>query len=138
MISRNNRASLPKIAFALFVLFTFNAKGQSTVWTSSKQPLQEIEQLRKQIKAPVFKNKDDNITDFGAKGDGTTKNSEAFKKAIETCSANGGGRVVVPAGKWLTGPLYLKSNVNLHLQDNAVILFSQDPNDYPIVFTRWE
>jgi polygalacturonase len=138
MNSRKYRAGLPKIAFALVVLITINAKGQSKVWTSSKQPLQEIEQLRKLIKAPIFKNKDYNITDFGAKGDGTTKNSDAFKKAIEACSANGGGRVVVPAGKWLTGPLYLKSNVNLHLQDNATILFSQDPKDYPIVFTRWE
>src|SRR5213075_2449658 len=108
------------------------------VWTTSKQPLQEIEQLRKKIKPPIFKNQDFIITDFGATGDGITKNTEAFRKAIDTCAASGGGRVVVPAGKFLTGAIYLKSNVNLHLQNNATIVFSHDTTDYPVVFTRWE
>jgi len=97
-----------------------------------------MEDVRKLIKAPVFKDKNFVVTDFGAKGDGSTKNTEAFKKAIEACNAAGGGHVVVPAGNFLTGPIYLKSNVDLHLQDNAVISFSHDTKDYPIVLTRWE
>jgi polygalacturonase len=134
---RNHPAGIPVIIAGL-LLFTFTAKAQSVVWTTSKQPLQEIEQLRKQIKAPLFKNQDFIITDFGATGDGMTKNTEAFRKAIDACVASGGGRVVVPAGKFLTGAIYLKSNVNLYLQNDATILFSHDTTDYPIVFTRWE
>jgi polygalacturonase len=108
------------------------------VWTSASQPLQEIEALRKQITAPVFKNKDYNITDFGGKGDGITKNTAAFKKAIEACNAGGGGRVVVPAGKFFTGPIYLKSNVNLYISAEATIVFSKDTKDYPLALVRWE
>ncbi|RZJ27692.1 MAG: glycoside hydrolase family 28 protein, partial [Chryseobacterium sp.] len=65
--------------------------------------------------------------------------TSAFKKAIETCAANGGGRVVVPKGTFLSGAIHLKSNVNLHLSDGAKILFSRNPDDYlPMVFSRWE
>jgi polygalacturonase len=126
------------MTLAALLVFTFTVKAQPTVWTSSKQPLQEIAQLRNLIKAPVFKKTDFVITAFGAIADGVTKNTEAFKKAIEACAVNGGGRVVVPAGTFLTGPIYLKSNVNLHLQNEATIVFSHDATDYPIVFTRWE
>ena len=129
---------LPLLAAVLMLCMGLVQKDKPKVWTSNTQPLKEMEQLRKVIKAPVFKQKDFLVTAYGAKGDGVTKNSEAFKKAIAACNANGGGRVVVPAGKFLTGAIYLKSNVNLHLKDNAIILFSRDPKDYPIVFTRWE
>lgn len=111
---------------------------QAKVWKSVEEPLKEMEQVRKLIKAPVFKNKDYIITDFGAKGDNTTMNTEAFKKAIEACNKNGGGRVVVPAGSFLTGPIHLKSNVNLHLKEGSVVVFSRDTKDYPLVLMRWE
>jgi polygalacturonase len=108
-------------------------------WESSNQPLNEMQKLRKQIKAPEFKDKDFLITAYGAVGDGKTKCTEAFKKAIEDCNKNGGGRVVVPLGTFLTGAIHLKSNVNLHLADSATIIFSRDYDDYlPMVFTRWE
>lgn len=90
------------------------------------------------IKPPVFANREFLVTQYGAVGDGVTLNTEAFKKAIEDCNKNGGGRVVVPSGKFLTGAIHLKSNVNLHLADSAVIVFSRNPEHYPIVFTRWE
>ena len=128
----------PLIASGLLLLMALMPKDDSKVWTSSSQPLKEMEKVRKQIKAPKFKNKEYNIVEFGAKGDGTTKNTEALKKAIEACHKRGGGRVVVPAGKFLTGPIYLKSNVNLHLQEGATIVFSRDTKDYPLVLTRWE
>lgn len=112
--------------------------AQESKWTSSKQPLAEIEALKKQIVAPTFRDKDYNITDYGAVGDGMTKNTEAFRKAIEACSADGGGRVVVPQGKFLTGAIYLESDVNLHISEGATVLFSRDSSDYPMVLTRWE
>lgn len=65
-------------------------------------------------------------------------NSAAFKAAIDACNKAGGGRVTVPAGTFLTGAIYLKSNVELHLANDTKILFSRTPEDYPIVFTRWE
>ena len=91
-----------------------------------------------QLQRPVFPDRTFPITAFGAKGDGGTKNTKAFAEAIAACHAAGGGRVVVPAGKWLTGAIHLKSNVNLHMLEGAEIHFSDDPADYlPVVFTRW-
>lgn len=78
------------------------------------------------------------ITDYGAVGDGQTKNTEAFARAIEACSKAGGGRVVVPAGLWLTGPIRLKSRLDLHLRQGAVILFSRDIEDYPLIEKTYE
>jgi polygalacturonase len=76
---------------------------------------------------------------FGAVSDGVTKNTEAFRKAIAAAVAKGGGTVLVPAGRWVTGPIHLASNVNLHVAEGAEILFSQDFADYlPVVFSRWE
>ncbi len=77
-----------------------------------------------------------NICDFGAKGDRKTNNTEAFSKAIEKCDK--GGKIIVPAGKFLTGPIHLKSNMELHLEKDATILFSNNPDDYPAVKSRWE
>ncbi len=124
----------------IIILACFNVTAQETekVWTSSAEPLNEIKLLRQQIKAPVFAAKEFLVTKYGAVGDGKTLNTQAFKKAIEDCSNSGGGRVVVPDGNFLTGAIYLKSNVDLHLADNTKIIFSTDPKDYPIVFTRWE
>lgn len=129
---------VPKLVLFLAFLTNTLMAQQPTIWRSSAEPLRELEQLRKLIKAPQFKKKEYPVTKYGAIGDGRTKNTAAFKKAIETCSNNGGGRVVVPAGIFLTGAIYLESNVELHLSDGATILFSRDPKDYPIVFTRWE
>ncbi|WP_239018634.1 glycoside hydrolase family 28 protein [Sphingobacterium corticibacterium] len=112
--------------------------GQGNRWATTEQPLTEIDVLKKQITKPVFRDKDYLITAYGAQNDGITKNTEAFQKAIEVCHAEGGGRVVVPKGEFLTGAIHLKSNVNLHLNDGAVILFSRDSSDYPMVHTRWE
>lgn len=70
------------------------------------------------------------ITDFGAKGDGTTLNTAAFNAAIEAAHAAGGGRVVVPNGSFMTGTVELRSNVELHLAHNAVLLGSPNLEDY--------
>ena len=122
----------------LCLLFSASVFAQAKVWKSSAEPLAEIKKLRSVIKSPQFKKTDYPITSYGAVAGGGVNNTKAFKAAIEACSKAGGGRVVVPVGTWLTGAIYLKSNVNLHLQDSAKVIFSRDTKDYPIVLTRWE
>ena len=90
------------------------------------------------VEAPVFKNNTVSISDFGGLGDGYTLNTEAFKKAVSALFQKGGGQLTVPAGVWFTGPIELMSNVNLHLEKGALILFSPDFNLYPLVNTIFE
>lgn len=87
---------------------------------------------------PVFPDYEVNIKDFGAVPDGKTLNTEAINKAILEVSSQGGGKVIVPQGLWLTGPIELQSNVNLYTEENALILFSDNFNDYPIIETSFE
>ncbi|MCQ2392640.1 MAG: glycoside hydrolase family 28 protein, partial [Kiritimatiellae bacterium] len=89
------------------------------------------------IRETRFPDKTFSIADYGAKSDGS-KCTEAFAKAMAACSAAGGGHVVVPAGKWLTGAVHFKSNCDLHLEKDAVLEFTDDPADYPEVHTTWE
>lgn len=79
-----------------------------------------------------------NITEFGAIPDGITSCTHAFTTVINACSEAGGGTVYVPAGKFLTGPIRLKSNINLKLDSGAILLFSNDVAEYPVVNSRWE
>lgn len=91
------------------------------------------------IKAPKFPAPDFNITSYGAVADGKSDSTEAIRKAIAACNAAGGGRVVVPAGVFLTGAIQLRSNVNLYLSEGATLKFSTDPEKYlPVVYTRFE
>ncbi len=91
------------------------------------------------IKVFIYPQKDFPITNYGAKEGGKIDNTKAIAKAIAACNKAGGGRVVVPAGMWLTGPVHLRSNVNLHLVENAVLNFVDDPQAYlPAVQTSWE
>lgn len=92
------------------------------------------------IKTPDFSNcKKLSIVDFGAiKGD-KEKTSRAINKAIDKANKMGGGIVVIPEGEWLTAKIHFKSNVNLHLNKGAILLFSEDPKDYlPAVQSTWE
>jgi polygalacturonase len=125
----------------LLVLFSFlflTGKTQQTASNSAKGWAQ-LKNVLAEIKLPAFPAKDFPVSKYGAKGDGTTDCTEAFKQAIEACNKAGGGRVVVPEGIFLTGAIQLKSNVNLYISDKATINFSTDPNNYlPAVFTRFE
>jgi len=89
---------------------------------------------------PAFPNTNFVVTHpaYGAVGDGQTDNTAAFQKAIATCNAAGGGHIVVPAGTYVTGAIYLKSNVDLHLDLGATLMFSGDASRYPLVLTRYE
>ncbi len=98
-----------------------------------------VPQIRRRIRPPRFPGRTFPITDHGAIGDGTTKCTDAFKQAIAACAAAGGGRVLVPAGTYLTGAIHLADAVELHLAPAATIRFSRDPADYlPVVHTRYE
>lgn len=90
------------------------------------------------LKAPVFPKYSVKLTDFGGVGDGVTMNTDAFSKAFDALEKKGGGKLVVPAGVWYTGPIVMKSNVNLHLEKGALILFNPDFNLYPLVNTVFE
>jgi polygalacturonase len=91
-----------------------------------------------QINAPTFPERNVVLTDFGAVGNGTHLCTEAFAKALDALSAQGGGHLIVPSGIWFTGPIVLKSNIDLHLEKGAVILFSPDVDLYPLVETVFE
>ena len=86
---------------------------------------------------PVFPDIIVDIRDHGAVPDGKTYNTNAFADAIKACSDAGGGRVLVPSGKWFTGPIHLASNIELHLSEGAEIIFSDRCEDYlPVVLVR--
>lgn len=97
-----------------------------------------IEFKMPQVKETNFPNRVVSIEQYGAKSGGIVKNTEAFKKAIVETNQKGGGKITVPRGIWLTGPIELKSNINLHLEDGALIIFSKDFNDYPLIETSFE
>lgn len=90
------------------------------------------------IDRPNFPANSVSLTDFGAVADGKTLNTDAFAKAIDALSKRGGGTLNVPAGIWLTGPIEFKSNINLHLDGGALILFSPDTDLYPVIYTVYE
>lgn len=91
-----------------------------------------------QLERPSFPDARFVITDYGAVSGGEISCTKAINAAIEACANAGGGMVVCPAGTWLTGAIHLKSNVNLHLAEGALLRFSTVPEDYlPVVFTRW-
>lgn len=90
------------------------------------------------LSSPVFPDNEISIQEFGGIGDGITLNTDAFTNAIKNLSEKGGGRLLIPSGVWLTGPIVLKSNINLHLEDKAIILFSPDKDLYPLVETSFE
>lgn len=97
-----------------------------------------MHEIIENVKEPVFQDKEYNILDYGAVADGITNNSNAFREAIKICTANGGGIVLVPTGKFLTGPIHLDNNINLHLNEGAEILFSKNHEDYELVHTSYE
>ena len=88
--------------------------------------------------SPKFKKDTLSITKFGAVADGNTLNTKSINAAIDALNKKGGGVVFIPAGLWLTGPIVLKSNINLHLVTGATLLFTSDKSQYPLVAANWE
>src|SRR6185437_13650 len=116
------------------IIFSFSsannlvAQNKDAAWYIANAPFKMPEVIR-----PIFTGKSFSITDFGAVGDGQTLNTEAFSKTIAACSAAGGGTVIVPKGLWLTGPIELKSNINLCVERGALIQFTKDHTQYPFI-----
>jgi len=90
------------------------------------------------VEVPTFPDNRVNLLDFGGNPDGITLNTEAFEKAMKGLSAKGGGTLVVPKGVWFTGPIVFSSNICMHLEKGALILFSPDFDLYPLVETVFE
>lgn len=105
----------------------------------TKEAWENMQSIIKEVKVPTFQNKTFNIIQYGAKADGSTDNSNAIKNAIQECTKNGGGTVLIPKGKYRSNAIHLEDNVNLHLEEGAEILFSTNPKDYyPLVHTSFE
>lgn len=124
-----------KLLFLLLITLPsiFYAENAEQAWKTI------YHQIEASVKAPTFREKDYLITQFGAVcNNSNILNHKSINKAIDKCSKDGGGRVVIPAGIWHTGPITLKSNVNLHLAEGATLLFTKDIKQYPLVPTRWE
>lgn len=90
------------------------------------------------VELPVFPDRKVSIVDYNAVPGGTVSNTVAINKAIQGLYSLGGGTVIVPKGIWLTGPITLKSNINLHLEKGAFIKFDKNPEEYPIILTDYE
>lgn len=126
-----------KYLIRLFVLLL----SISFTYASDKYELVKVDApfAMEPIKVFIYPQQDFLITAYGAKEGGEVNNSQAIAKAIDACNKAGGGRVVVPAGVWLTSAIHFKSNVNLYLEENAVLSFTDNPSDYlPAVMTSWE
>jgi polygalacturonase len=86
-----------------------------------------------EVQVPVFPDRTVNIMEFGAVCDGQTMNTESINTAIQACAKAGGGTVVIPAGTWITGPIKLESNINLHTEKGTLVQFSRNINDFPFI-----
>ncbi|MBE9666627.1 glycoside hydrolase family 28 protein [Mucilaginibacter boryungensis] len=109
--------------------YGFSASAQQKEYSWTNLP---------KIAQPVFKKDTVNILKYGAKPDGMTLNTKSINAAISACSAKGGGVVLIPQGLWLTGPIVLKSNVNLHVSRAALLQFTNDKSQYPLVEGNYE
>lgn len=132
---KTNRLQFASLALALMMcLSSKNVIAQN----ASDGTYQNIEFKMSKVNEPVIPNNSVNLKDFGAVNGGYVLNTKAFADAIETLSKKGGGKLIIPPGIWLTGPIILKSNIELHAQTGALIKFSTDKSLYPIIETSFE
>lgn len=128
---------LPLYVLALLILST-SCKGSVEEEYKYEYLYKDLKFEMPKVQRPVFANNTINLVDYGAIADGETLNTDAFAKAMDALEEKGGGTLVVPSGVWFTGPIVFKSNVNLHLEKGALILFSSDFTLYPLVETSFE
>ncbi len=135
--TRNYLVAVCLALFAASLVLTTGCSATNEPYLLATAPLNTPFKMP-DIKPPTFPDRTIDIRDHGAVGDGTTMNTKAIASAIAACAKAGGGRVLVPAGTWLTGAIHLKSNINLQIEKGAELRFSTDHQDYlPVVFTRW-
>jgi len=127
---RNHFSVLLAVSLAVMATLATADNVTSDGWS-------QMPEILKRIVPPKFSAREFNITRFGAVADGKTSCTKVFAEAIANCAKAGGGMVVVPPGKYLTGPIHLRSGVNLHLAEGAEIIFSDNFEDYlPVVLVR--
>jgi polygalacturonase len=125
--------------FLVLFLTPFAANGKKSVVRTMKLKVEAPFQMPAMIIPDFSRCPKWVITDFGAVAGDVAKTTRAIAEAIDRASKAGGGIVVVPSGEWQTGAIHLKSNVNLHLEKGALLLFSANPDNYlPAVHTTWE
>lgn len=127
-----------KAGVALTAVLFMSCKGTGYPPSTMGDVLKGIEFEMTEPEEPVIPDYSVKITDFGATSGGQFLNSRAFEDAIDAVSRKGGGRVIIPAGIWLTGPIKLKSSLELHAEAGALIVFSDDKKLYPLVETSFE
>jgi polygalacturonase len=123
----------------LIALLALNGSvfAQAGAATRMADPWNAVPEIQQRIVPPRFPDRNFDITTFGAMAGGATDCTAAFSNAIAACAGAGGGTVNVPAGKYLTGAIHLRSSVNLHLADDAEVIFSDKPEAYlPVVLVR--
>lgn len=128
---------LPLYVLALLILST-SCKGNAEKEYKYEYLYKDLKFEMPKVQRPVFTTNTINLVDYGAIADGETLNTDAFAKAMDALEEKGGGTLIVPSGVWFTGPIVFKSNVNLHLEKGALILFSSDFRLYPLVETSFE
>jgi len=127
---------MKKVLLSLALLATLSAAGAQP--NKYEKYFKNLPFKMEVFGEPVIPKNEVNLKDYGAVGDGITLCSEAFSKAIDALSQKGGGRLIVPEGVWFTGPIELKSNIDLHIKKGAIILFSPDEKLYPLIETSFE
>ena len=129
----------PKLLFYVVSLSCIYVNSLLLGAMTDQQGWKMVPEILESIQPPIFPDNDFVIAQYGAKGDADTDCTQAFQRAIDACNQAGGGRVVVPEGIYLSGAIHLKSNVNLHLEEGAIISFFTNTDHYlPVVYTRFE
>ena len=132
---------MKKLLLLSFIVTTFMACSGQTVEDASYKYAYLYKDLpfeMPHVNPPSFPNREVNLLNYGGNPDGITLNTDAFEKAMTDLSDKGGGTLIVPKGIWYTGPIVFRSNINLHLQQGALILFSANFDLYPLVETSFE
>ena len=124
---------------ALGAQWLVRQSSRDAVGNAEEHGWERVPSILARIRPPAISRREFPITRYGAKADGVTDCTDAFRRAIAACAAAGGGRVVVAGGAFLTGPIHLRSRVNLEVQEGATIRFATDPKAYEqYVLTRFE
>ncbi len=132
------RKRIIRTATFIMLLMVFGCSEQAVVNSNTGDLYEGIEFDMPKVIEPVFPDFSVSISDFGAIGDGQTLNTEAIAEAIAVVSEKGGGRVVIPRGLWLTGPIVMKSNINIHAEAGALVIFSKNKDLYPLIESYFE
>ncbi|TPG38513.1 glycoside hydrolase family 28 protein [Flavobacterium pectinovorum] len=123
------------LKYLIFLLISLTSFDQNNEFPTAK-----VDSIVNRIQLPVIPSYQINVLKIGAKGDSIFNNKRAFDKAMALCKKNNGGTIIVPKGIYkINGPIHFVSNVNLKLEKEAKIKFSDKPEDYlPMVLTSWE